>query len=41
MGEQRLISENSKVHELLNLDKGGKGVITKDKRDRSGIERSS
>jgi hypothetical protein len=38
--EQRLISENSKVHELLNLDKGGKGVITKDNRDKSGIERS-
>lgn len=38
--EQRLISEYSKTYKLLNLDKGGRGVITKEKREVSGIQRS-
>ena len=31
---------NEKGFDLFNLDKGGKGVITKEKRSKSSIERS-
>ena len=35
--EQELITKYSKQFSLLNLDKGGKGVITKEKRESDGI----
>lgn len=39
--EQDLISQYSLTHKLLNVDKGGAGVITKEKRNISGIQRSA
>ena len=39
--EINLIEEYGKKYKLLNLDKGGKGVITEEKRSKSSIQRSS
>lgn len=39
--EITLIQEYKEKYKLLNLDKGGRGVITKEKRSKSGIERSA
>lgn len=39
--EQQLISDYSKKYKLLNLDKGESGVITKEKREKSGLQRSA
>lgn len=38
--ETYLISEYKKKYDLLNLDKGGKGVITSEKRSKSSLQRS-
>lgn len=38
--EKTLIKQYNKDHLLLNVDEGGRGVITKEKRNISGIERS-
>lgn len=38
--EQSLIKEYKQKYSLLNLDKGGKGVITEDKRSKTSIQRS-
>lgn len=39
--EQQLISEYSKKFNLLNIDKGGSGVVTVEKRQKSGLQRSA
>ena len=39
--EFQLINEYKKKYNLLNLDKGGKGVITSEKRTKSSLQRSA
>lgn len=39
--EQQLIEKYSKLDDLMNIDKGGKGVITDEKRSIDSKERSS
>lgn len=39
--EQYWINKYSELDDLMNIDKGGKGVITKEKRNKDGLERSS
>lgn len=39
--EKALIAEYRTFHNLLNVDEGGTGVITKEKRNKSGLHRSA